>query len=264
LTLKFSTIFRGGLLMTTSITTTTSTTAGAAPTTTTTAATVAVSTGLSNVASSIASSTTTADLGFSAQISAWIASAVEAVRDCLAKLPFIGSWCERSTPVSTTTTIAPAPTTIVYTDAEIVAMIRGQFVPVPGTGSTGISIGVPPADVVDYTLGLFAQIVSPVAKMQAFEAVLGANNSTLEIARDFYERLSDGALTDAQLTAGTREASKQSFRYQMWRDNAGAGGHGSSVYDGHDHGAGFGDHMIYHAIRSPLAQQAVRNVIASM
>ncbi len=226
--------------MTTAITTTTvSTTA----TTTTAASTTApASTGVSSVASSIASSAPAASQGFSAQISAWIASVADAIRGCLATLPLIGGWFEKNTPAITTTTASTTtPLTTRWTDAELVNMIRGQFVVAPAT----TTIAVPAADIVNYTLNLFGQIQSPVSKMEAFQAVLGAVNSTDDIARQFYGALSDGTL------GGPLEASKTAFREQIWIANGRAD-------DGH--GAGYGDHMIAHAIRGPLAQQAAQNL----
>jgi len=208
----------------------------------------ATSAGLSSVASSLAPAT---DQGFSGQISACIASIFETIRGCLARLPCIGYWFE-STPVTTITppVTIPNPTTIGWTDAQLVSMIRGAFPSVSAvsaiTSTTTVPV-IPPPDMVNYLLSLFGQIQAPDAKIDAFHSVLDASNSNDGIAKQFYDALPEG-------TGVPVEASKSAFRHQIWAAN------GSSVYNGHDHGPGFGDHIVYGAIRGPLAQQAAINL----
>lgn len=212
--------------------------------------------GLSSVSSSLAPAT---DQGYSGQISACISSIFETIRGYLAKLPYIGYWFE-STPVTTIVPPAPIPgsTTVVWTDAERVAMIRGMLPPLAAitTSTTAAPPVVPSGDIVNYLLGLFGGINSPAAKIEAFQTVLQASNSTDDIAKQFYDALPEGN--------GTLAASRSAFRQQIFYANNAVVAGGSSVYNGHDHGAGFGDHIVYHAIRGPLAQQAVRNLHAAL
>lgn len=227
-----------------SITSISTTTAGPTATTASSSTTAPVSTGLSG-ASSIASAAPAATQGCSAQISAWFASCIDAIRGCLAKLPLIGSWFDNSASATTTTpgtssTLGTSTTT--WTDADLVRMIAGQFVSAGPT--TGATVAVPAADVVNYTLTLFGQIQSPVAKMEAFGAVLGAINSTDDIARQFYGALPEG-------TIGTLGASRSSFREYAWIANG---------RNDNGHGPGYGDHVVQHEIRTLLAQTAVQNL----
>jgi hypothetical protein len=131
-------------------------------------------------------------------------------------------------------------------------MIRAVLPPLAAIISTTAAPIVPPAAIVTSLLQLFGEINSPAAKIEAFQVVLEASNSTDDIARQFYDTLPEGD--------GTSAASKSSFRRHVWLGNNG----GDSVYNGHDHGAGFGDHIVWHAIRGPLAQQAARNLHAAL
>jgi hypothetical protein len=233
--------------MTTSISTTTAAHTAAVTTASSTAG--SAPTGLSSVSSSIASSAPASSQGCSAQIGAWFASCIDAIRGCLAKLPLIGSWFEKSTPVTTTipSTTSSVAVSTGYTDAQLLNMISGVFAPAAST-STSSTVAVPDAAIVTYVLGLFGQIQSPVVKIEAFQAVLGAINSTDDIARQFYDALPEG-------TIGVVEASRSSFRERVWISNG-----NSSTYGGHDHGAGFGDFIVYNAIRSPLAQTGAQGL----
>jgi hypothetical protein len=241
--------------MTTSISTTTA----AHTTAVTTASSTAGSapTGLSSVPSSIASSAPPSSQGCSSQISAWFASCIDAIRGCLAKLPLIGSWFEKNTPATTTipSTTSSVAISTGYTDAQLLNMISGVFAPAGSITTGATTVPVPDATIVNYVLGLFGQIQSPVVKIEAFRAVLGAMNSTDDIARQFYDALPEG-------TIGTLEASRSSFREQVWIAN----GRSSVDGSGHDHGSGYGDFVVYHAIRTPLAQagaQNLRNALAA-
>jgi hypothetical protein len=236
--------------MVTAITTTTTTipaTTGA--TTTHPATTTSSSTGASSGASTI-SSAAPESKSCSEQISAWVASVVNSVRGCLANLWWIGHWFETTPePVTNPVTTNPLPTTTTttWTDVEIVAMIRGQFQAPPVSTTAGTTVaapGVPLPDVVAYTLNLFRGITSPVCKMEAFQAVLVATNSTEEIAKQFYEALPDG-------TSGV-EASKAAFRAHIYAAN-----HNNDE----GHGIGFGEFIIYSPrVRSDLTSLAATNL----
>ncbi len=128
-------------------------------------------------------------------------------------------------------------------DAELLGMIRGQFVAAPATTP------VPAADMVAYALARFQEIQSPVVKMEAFETVLSAVNSTDDIARQFYQALPDG-------TPGAVEASKSALRYHIWLANG---------RNDEGQGANFGHHIITTAIRTrPLTMQASQNLRAAL
>lgn len=229
--------------MATSVTTTT-----AAPVTTTTATTTATATatatGLST-ASTLTSAAPAQSSGFSATISSWVSSVVDAIRNCLAKLPLIGSFFATAQPVTTTAVTTTAAATTTPVDADYVNMIKNVFVAAPGTGAT-TTAAVPSADVVAYALDCFNRIQAPAAKMEAFQAVLAAANSTDGIATQFY-----GALDAAQQTA---------FRSEIWVAN----GRSSIDATGVNRSVGFGEHIVATDIRGALAQQAIRNVIANL
>lgn len=235
--------------MATSVTSTTTNAATSTSTTpVTTSNTTSTTAGISTATSSISSAAD--NQGFSAQISAWISSVMDTIRNCLSKLPLIGSWFEKATPATTTSTTSTTTTTTTWSDAELLAMIRGQFVAAGGTTST-TTIAAPAADVVAYALNNFNQIQSPVTKMDAFLAVLSAVNSTDDIARQFYNGLPEGT--------PNVEASRSAFRNHLWIANG-----RTSVIGGVDQGMGFGDHIIGTAPRGPLAQQAAQNLRAAL
>lgn len=116
-------------------------------------------------------------------------------------------------------------------------MIRGQFVTGPA------STPVPAADMVTYALDRFNEIQSHAVRMEAFETVLRAVNSTDDIARTFYNALPEGT--------GIVEASKSAFRRYIWEANG---------RNDAGHGANYGDHIIATAPRGPLALQAAQNL----
>ncbi len=106
-------------------------------------------------------------------------------------------------------------------------------------------VGIPAVDQVAYLVAQIANITAPAAKMEAFEAVLVAQNSTDDIARQFY----------AALPADNQNG----FKGQMYAENG-----NSSVRAGRDHGAGFGDYMVHHEIRSDHAKLAAANYRAAL
>ncbi len=249
---------------TTSIITTAATGGNAATTHAASTTAPVIPTGLSSMTSSI--SAPSESQGYSAQMSAWIASVVDTIRGWLAKLPCIGYCFERSStpPLSSSQTQSnsvPSTALPAWTDFERFQMIRGQFVAGPATDP------VPIGDVVDYTLAQFRLIESPFYKVKAFEAILRATNSSDNIARSFYDALPEGTLSHTELEAGRREASKTSFRYQAWLENGDPAIHpriGSSVYETVDHGANFGQYIIDRAIRDPLAKRAAHSLKESL
>lgn len=211
--------------------------------------------GLSSFPSSISSAKArTTQNDFSTQISAWVASVVDAIRACLARLPLIGGWFEVTPPVTTTTPTTPVPPPRVqYTDAENLNMVVAQF-PRPSTTTQATPPATPPVtpnpQTVDYVVNeVFNRIASPAIKMQAFEAVLTAPNSTDAIARQFYDALPAG-------TDGVIEASKATFKHYIWLAN------GSSD---EGRGIGYGEHMVSPAnIRHLRCQQAAHNLSAAL
>lgn len=221
--------------------------------------------GVSSGGSSITPAAPAESPGYCAQISAWWANVCASIRSFLASIPLIGDFFKDSTPATSTpgtttgtttpgtTTPGTAPTT--WTDAERVNMIRGQFVPAPATTATTTVAATPSAYIADYTINLFRQIQSPVSKMEAFQAVLVAQNSTDDIARLFYNVLPEGTITAGRADLG---ATKQCFKEYIWRANA-RGPHEPGFDNGL--GANYGDHMIATAIRGPLPKQAAQNLL---
>ncbi len=191
--------------------------------------------GISSANSSISSAAE--NQGFSAQISAWISSVMDTIRNCLSTLPLIGSWFEKAdaAPVP----VPPPGPGQTWSDVQRRDMICGQFV-----ASATTTFAVPSNELVDTAVTLFTGIQSPVNKMEAFLAVLNANNSTDEIAKRFYDALPEGNV--GQPGIDNVQASKSGFRRQLWAS------HGSD--DGR--GLGFGDHIIATDPRGALAKTA--------
>jgi hypothetical protein len=216
------------------------------------------SNGVSSLGSSISSSGAAANQGCSAQISAWVAGFFDAIRSCLATIPCIGNWFANAATTTGSTTSSGSTTSgssTTWTNPEIVAMIRGVFVPASGITTGQASPAVPAADVVAYTLGLFGQISTPAAKIEALQTVFGAINSTDDIAKQFYNALPEGALTEDQLNNNEREATRKSLRREIWEANGRVTTWGTHAYN-----LNFGDHIINNVTRGPLVQQALHNL----
>lgn len=215
-----------------------------------------------NTGSSITSSAPAGEQegGFSATISAWIANICDSIRKCLANLPLIGGWFAETTPptpVVPPVTPLPPPPAAHFSDDQLIGMVRGIFVPPPAAGTTGGVVAVPDDAIVREVVNRFRQIQSPDAKIEALGIVLNSPSATDAIAKRFYDALPEG-------TNGIRvEASKNAFRYSLWCLNMEArapGAAGSSTFNGHDHGSGFGDHIVEHHIRGDLAKQAAQHL----
>jgi len=224
----------------------------------------ATSGGLSTVGSSISSATGTtsaapaATSGFCATISAWVSSVVEGIRNCCAKIPLIGPCFEPSGSVSST---QPASSTVVdplaLADINFVTIIKAIYKQPPAAATTGSAatgpVYVPPAvpagDLQTFSMDQFNAIQTPAAKWEALANVLSASNSTDAIGRQYYQ-----ALTPAM---------QDQFRGEMYRHNCGSVFPAPPATGGVDYGFGFGGHMAYHQIRSPLAIQAARNLHAN-
>ncbi len=191
------------------------------------------SAGLGDVASSLSSAAE--NTGFSAQISGCFSSMWQSLKSCINWLTC--GWLCPTDPVTTPVTVPVAPPVSTLSDQELLAMIRGQFVTAP------VTTPVPAADMVTYARDRFNEIQSPVVKMEAYETVLRAVNSTDDIARTFYDALPEGT--------GIVEASKSAVRRFIWEANG---------RNDAGHGANYGNHMIATAPRGPTAQQAAQNL----
>lgn len=172
---------------------------------------------------------------------------VEAIRSCLANLPLIGGWFA-SASTSATSTAGTSSTSAVTTDADCVRNIAAVFVPASAVSAATSAPAITPA-IVQYCTNLFGQIQSPVAKMQAFAAVQNAVNSTDAIVKEFYDALP--------------AAEQEGFKLAMYNKNQADTGNGS-VRNGHDHGLGFGDYMVYHEIKTDLAKEGAIAYIAAL
>ncbi len=101
----------------------------------------------------------------------------------------------------------------------------------PSKSTATPDIPVPQNDVIAFALNHFNKIQYPVHQLEVFSAILGAVNSTDSIAKQFYD--------------GLPIRIQNEFKRMLWMNNG-----CSSVRAGHDHGAGFGDYMVHHEIRS--------------
>lgn len=217
------------------------------------------SSGLSTVGSSISSATSTtsnataAGSGFCASICAWVSSVLEGIRNCCAKLPLIGSFCDTSGPVSST---QPTSSTVVdpiaLADVTFVNIIKAIYKPAPAAATSGAAVSLPAVPAIDlqsFAMDQFNAIQTPAAKWEALAAVLDAANSTDPIGRLYYQALSP--------------AMQDQFRGEMYRHNAGSVYPAPPAPGGVDYGIHFGARMAHHEIRSPLAIQAARNLHAN-
>lgn len=214
------------------------------PTTTTTAAS---STGVSSVATTLASSaasTAAASRGFFAPV--W--DCLDYIRNCLSKLPFIG-WIFGSSAASTTATSTAGSTTGVtsaqWTDAELVNMIRGQFIQAGAVTSAGTAPVVPNADTVTACLNLFGQIQAPAEKMKAFILVQNAVNGLDAITKQFYDAMDTGMQT--------------AFRQAIYVANG-----SSDDYAGNSRWPQVGDYVVNNDIRSAIAKAAATQYLAAL
>ncbi len=180
--------------------------------------------------------------GFSAQCSAWISSVVDTIRNCLSKLPVIGYWFEKSNPAPVPVTVPGPVVGPTWSDAELLGMIRGQFV-LPAAATPGTTHAIPAADSVAYALGHFNLIQSPELKMDAFVTILTAVNSTDDIVRQFYNALPEG-------TNGATEVSKVAIRRHIWIANG--------QRDGGD--PNYGATVMNSAPRGPVVLQAAQDL----
>ncbi|GEM_PF-6249829 len=198
--------------------------------------------GVSSVASSIASaSTADPQTTASGGVCAWVYSIIEGLRNCLAKLPLIGRFFETgSTSISSVTSSSVNPHAAA--DALLINVIKSIFkqTPAASSGITVVAPLIPGADLVNLARDQFNGIQTPAAKWEAFGIVLNADNSTVPIIKEFYN-----ALTPEM---------KEEFKGEMYRQN------GNSRFNGVDHGIGFGEFMVHHQIRSPLAKSAVAHL----
>lgn len=216
------------------------------PTTATTPTTPTTATAGAGIAGSGSSITSAAPVnapstGFSAQISAWVTSVVDAIRNCLAKIPGLGFLS--TAPVVTPPVVTPP----VVTPDVAVANVKAIFD--LSTDNTVPARPVPASDLVVYALSRFGAIATDANKIDAFAAVLGARNTNAGIARQFYDAL------PANL--------QQAIQAKMHLANV-VNGNPSSVFNGVDHTFGFGAFMIHHEICNDISKRAVALVHADL
>lgn len=215
-----------------SVTTATTTAHATSPTT----APASAGTGIAGSGSSISSAApaNSTSTGFSATISAWISSVVEAIRNCLAKVPGISSFFA-TTPAGT-----PPPGPQVALPDIALTNVKAIF-----DLQTDPAIAVRPTpanDLIVYALSHFNAIATEADKLDAFAAVLSARNTNPGIAKQFYDALPPNL--------------RHAIQAKMHIANE-VNGQPSSVFNGTDHTFGFGAFMIHHEICSPIAQRAV-------
>ncbi len=222
---------------------------GTVPTTPTTATSTAPTTatggpGIAGSGSSItsAASTNAPSTGFSAAISAWVSSVVDAIRNCLAKIPGLGF-------LSTATTQQVATQQVAAPAAPDVAVANVKAIFDLSTDPNLAVRPVPANDLVAYALARFGAIVTDADKLDAFEAVISARNTNPGIARQFFDALPQN-MQDA-------------IKAKMHIANV-VNGQPSSVFNGQDHTFGFGAFMIHHEICNPISQRAVALVRADL
>jgi hypothetical protein len=162
--------------------------------------------------------------GFCEQISTWVTTAVNWIRDRLSALPWIGPLFARE---------AQEPQTQELNDQDHFDVISVFFV--------RSNFPVPSRIEVEVALEEFSEIRSPLYKAKAFHRVITATNSTDEIAKLFYDALPQDLQNEFK-----------SLAY---------GVNGSSIMDGHDHREGFGDYVVHHRIRSNVARTAANALV---
>lgn len=222
--------------MTLPVTTATTTATTATATTPTTTATATAGAGIAGSGSSITSAApaNAPSTGFSATISAWVTSVVDAIRNCLAKIPGLG-FC------ATTSTVTPQVVTpTVVTPDVAVANVKAIFD--LQTDPAATVRPVPAADLVVYALARFGAIVTDADKLDAYGAVISARNTSPAIARQFYDVLPANI--------------QQAIQAKMHIANV-VNGQPSSVFNGADHTFGFGAFMIHHEICNDISKRAV-------
>lgn len=106
-------------------------------------------------------------------------------------------------------------------------------------------VSIPSSDPVQVALSAFKNIQSSVFKMKAFAFILSNRQLPCSIAKSFYDALP--------------LALQNAFKGEMYAVNG-----YSSVYNGHDHGVGFGDFMVAHQIRSDVAREAAFSLYISL
>lgn len=170
---------------------------------------------------------------------------LEYVRNCLSKLPLIG-WIFGSTAASTTaTSTAGSSSSAQWTDAELVNMIRGQFIQA-GAVTAAATAPVPPnADTVNACLNLFGQIQAPSERMNAFIAVQTAVNGINTTTKAFYDAMSDDM--------------KTALRQQIYVSNG-----NSDDFAGASRWPNVGGYVVENAIHSDLAKNAAVAYLASL
>jgi hypothetical protein len=123
------------------------------------------------------------------------------------------------------------------TDGALIAAIKQIFRTEGTEGARQASaIEAPSESVIDYALNSFSLIQNPAVKMDAFASVLWANNTTDDIAKQFYDALP----TDMQ----------NGFKFHIYVQNNS---------DDEGHGFEFGDHVVENRILENLSIQAARS-----
>ena len=123
------------------------------------------------------------------------------------------------------------------TDSALVAAIK-QIFRTEGTEDIrqAVAIKAPDDPVIRYALNSFGLIQDPAAKMDAFASVLWANNTTADIAKQFYAALP----SDMQ----------DQFRFHIYEQNG---------RNDEGHGFGFGHYVAENRILENLSIRAARH-----
>lgn len=174
--------------------------------------------------------------GFCANISNAVAKCIETIRKWVAEHVPGFKWLS-STPANNQ---QPAPVQyppaqpVPQTDAERVTLVKNPFL---------AGAAQPDAATVQVALDTFTGIQAPVAKLEAFQAVLNSGNCDQATGKRFYDALSD--------------EHKTAFREAIWICN----GRSDRDANGNMHVGGFGEFMVNNHIRTPLALQAAQNIL---
>ena len=190
--------------------------------------------------------TQTETQGFLSSCNRWISSVVDYIQKCFSCLAsFFTNPISRQAPIS-------EPTTDGLTSGDYLFLTNMQNKFDNGTRTFPdlhyLYPNVPPLSLPSLTqrqvveaLDDFRQIQRPHIKIDAFNWVLSVNNSTDEIAMQFYNALPEDL--------------KRKFREAIYIANG---------RNDENHGIGFGEHIIATNIRGALSRQAASNLIIDL
>jgi hypothetical protein len=192
--------------------------------------------------STIAPSTQPSQDGFCSKLMSCISNFFSGLRSFLASLPLIGRCfgsAQNPDPAADPIPVPPPNPDFAYLDG-----LKKVF----PDGGTTVS---PQEDVVKWAVTDIQTLASKLCKVEALRTVLFASNSTPAIAKRIYDVL------PAEI--------KEEFKHAMYEVNCANSGDRrlGSFYNGHDHGMGFGEYMVWNQILSTVAKTAVENMLTA-